>query len=290
MDVHLQFDDSKSEKKVNADAVDFLHTYQGKVFKYDAEAKAGRIAPMLYDFLAVIDTNKNGELSLEEIEEAAEMIKIQKKAKKDNSQELYYKHQPEAVAKVLALWDVDKNGSVSVSELMMAADAQKRLKNEHRFVRQLLVGAIITIVLLMAGTFAVSFAAVEVAKETKVDQDTGLVMAASGTPAAIGTAMEHIPLTEIPSLGMARLRALQDFSYVHNDVYHHCMLAGFRWHNEVEVELIAATGEVLTISDSGLTLQKPDGQVVELDPEAGRRLDQNSDLTASLRLFTYSDA
>ena len=71
----------QSRSKVDADEDYFLNTYNGTVFKYVEQAQSGALAPMLFDFLAVIDTANNGELSATEIDEAADIIRIAKKAK-----------------------------------------------------------------------------------------------------------------------------------------------------------------------------------------------------------------
>merc|ERR1719335_2070483 len=84
--------------------------------------------------------------------------------------------------------------------------------------------------------------------------------------------MERIQLVDFPSLSMEKLKEMRDFSYVHNDIYHHRMLSGFDWHSETKMELTATNGEVLSIDNGVLTLQKPGGEVQTLDPEAGRRL------------------
>lgn len=281
-----KMDHRKSREKVDADDLYFLHTYKGTVFQYNEEAQAGKVTPMLFDFFAIIDTAQNGELSAEELEEAYDIIRIAKKAKMDNSPELNYKHLPEAVTNVLTHWDHDKSGSVSIAELMMAADAQKKLREEHRLMKKFLVGAIITILVLMAGTFALSFAAVEVAKETKADQTSGIVTTVSGTPAAIGMAVQHIQIVDFPTLGTAKLKEMRDFSYMHNGVHHHRMLSGFDWHSEKKMDLLASNGEVLNIDNEVLTLRKPDGQVLALDPEAGRRLNMCSGALLTSGSFT----
>merc|ERR1719160_567054 len=81
---------------------------------------------MLYDFLLLIDMDRSGEISAKDLDEAADIIRIAKKAKSNNSAELNYKHMPKVVSEVLAAWDVDHSGSVSVSELVTAAEAQQR--------------------------------------------------------------------------------------------------------------------------------------------------------------------
>merc|ERR1719160_2017997 len=110
---------------------------------------------MLYDFLLLMDMDRSGEISAQDLDEAADIIRIAKKAKSNNSAELNYKHMPPAVAEVLSTWDADKSGSVGVSELIMAAEAMKKL----------LIGAVIAIIVLMAGTFALALSAAELAKD-----------------------------------------------------------------------------------------------------------------------------
>ena len=178
-----QVNHRSSRAKVEADEDYFLSTYPGTVFKYNEECQAGRMPPMLFDFLAIVDTARNGELSAKEIHEAADIIRIAKKGKEGNSADLNYKHAPESVAKVLAGWDTDKSGSISVFELMKAAEAQKKMSEENRLVKKLLVGALVVIVILMAGTFALSLTAAEMAKEIKAEPD-GVIKTASGKVAA----------------------------------------------------------------------------------------------------------
>merc|ERR1719335_377521 len=126
---------------------------------------------MMFDFLASIDTAKNGELSAEEVDEAADMIRIVKQGKL-NDLKLNYKHLPKAVRDILEGWDSpndpkQRDGTVDAKELEAAAEAQKKMSKENRLVKKLLVGAIIVVLLLSAGTFALSLTAAEMAKETK---------------------------------------------------------------------------------------------------------------------------
>ena len=276
-----------SRAKVNADEDYFLKTYKGTVFEYAKEGQSGALPPMLFDFLAVIDTANNGKLSVEEIEEASDIVRIAKKAKEGNSAELDYKHQPENIAKVLAGWDADKSGSVGVSELVMAAEAQKKMSEENRLVKRLLVGAFILISILMASIFALSLTAAEMAKETKANPD-GVIVTDSGKVAAMGSAVDRITLLDFPSLGIEKLKQMRDFGYVHNDTYHFRMLSAFAWRSETEMELTATNGEVLSIDSSSLllTLRKPDGQQFTMDPEDSQRLNMFSGALLTSGSFT----
>jgi hypothetical protein len=194
-----------SRARVEADDDYFINTYGDTSINYAEQGQKGELEPILFDFLAVVDTAKNGKLSAAEIDEAADIIRISKKAKAGNSAELNYKHLPDAVAKVLAPWDADKSGSVGVSELVMAAEAQKKMSEENRLVKKLLAGAVIAILILMAGTFALSLTAAEMAKETKAEPD-GVIVTGSGKVAAMGTAVQRLQLVDFPSLGVESSR------------------------------------------------------------------------------------
>jgi hypothetical protein len=65
---------------------------------------------------------------------------------------------------------------------------------------------------------------------------------------------------------------MKDFGYVLHDAYHFRMLSGFDWHSDTKMILEATNGEKLLIDNKVLTLQKPGGEVLKLDPTAGRRL------------------
>jgi hypothetical protein len=263
------FNHNERREKVNADENYFINTYPGQEFEY---AKEQNMEPMLFDIMAVIDTEENGKVSVEEIEEAADIVRTSKKAKEGNSAELNYKHFPGQISNVLKVWDADASGSVGVSELVMAAEAQKKMAEENRLVKKLLVGAMIVILILMAGTFALSLTAAEMAKETKAEPD-GVIKTTSGRVAAMGQVVESTALVDFPSLGIEKLKALRDFGYVFNDIYHFRLVSAFNWHSETKMEITAVNGEVISIDNGELMLQNPgDPKVYSLDPGAGREL------------------
>merc|ERR1719473_2382334 len=115
---------------VSDDCDYFKHKYTGQ--SYPFQAKQNELHPMIYDFFVMIDTDKTGELSTDNLEEAADIIRIAKTAKTNNAAELNYKHMSPAVAEVLSQWDADNSGSVGISELIMAAEAQKKMAKENR--------------------------------------------------------------------------------------------------------------------------------------------------------------
>ena len=197
------------------DADYFLKKYKGQNYGY-AEKKLS-LEPMIYDFFEIIDFDKTGVLSVENIDEAADMVLIAAKAKHDNTAELNYKHMPAAVADVLSGWDADHSGSVGISELIMAAEAQKKMKDENRLVKRLLVGAVVVIIILLGATFGLSITAAELAKDSKPDE-SGIQKMGDGKPVAMGAAKESYKLQDFASLSSAKLKMIKDVSFVHRRV------------------------------------------------------------------------
>merc|ERR1712159_730751 len=96
----------KSGEKMDDDY--FLKQYKGKHVSYNVNKE--NYGPMLYDFLKIIDFDKTGALSAENLDEASDIIRIHGTAKHQNAAELNYKHLPQEVSKVLAQWDTDNTG------------------------------------------------------------------------------------------------------------------------------------------------------------------------------------
>ena len=68
-------------------------------------------------------------------------------------------------------WDLDRSGSVSVIELSAAANAHKKVKKEGRLMRKIILGLSAVILLLLTGTFILSYMAVDMAKEMRGEGD-----------------------------------------------------------------------------------------------------------------------
>jgi hypothetical protein len=293
------FNHQEIRAKVLNDVDYFIKTYSGKVLKYaelmekaiekakdDGDPVQQKALNMMFDFLASIDTAKNGELSAEEVDEAADMIRIIKKMKKEDCK-LHYKHLPESVRNVLEGWDTidpktgKKDGTVDAKELEAAAEAQQKMSKENRLVKKLLVGAIIVVLLLSAGTFALSLTAAEMAKETKASPN-GVIETTSGKVAAMGVAVDRKTLVDFPSYGIEKLKELRDFGYFFDQTYQFRFVSAFDWHSEMKMEITATNGEVISIDNGVLTVQKPgDPKVYALDPEAGRQLGLSGGLMTS---------
>ena len=66
----------------------FLNVHKGKAIKY--KDKKDEYEAMLWDFMELIDFDNTGELSAENLDEAADIIKIAASAKHNNAAEMNY--------------------------------------------------------------------------------------------------------------------------------------------------------------------------------------------------------
>ncbi|CAE6959696.1 unnamed protein product [Symbiodinium sp. CCMP2456] len=72
---------------------------------------------------------------------------------------------PSSLEDVMKEWDLDRSGSVSVVELSAAASAHKKVKEEGRIMKRIILGLAAVILLLLTGTFILSYLAVDMSKE-----------------------------------------------------------------------------------------------------------------------------
>jgi len=112
-----------------------------------------------------------GHMSHSEAEKGLHLLQRLVKEKSDNAGEVSYEHMPECVQDVMKEWDLDRSGSVSVIELSAAANAHKKVKKEGRLMRKIILGLSAVILLLLAGTFILSYMAVDMAKEMRGEGD-----------------------------------------------------------------------------------------------------------------------
>jgi len=118
-----------------------------------------------------LDTDGSGHVSNQEMEDGVALLTKLMKEKSLNSTEMPYKHLPECIQDVMREWDADGSGMVGVSELSAAANAYKKVQQEGRMMRKIIVGLSMVILLLMIGMFILSWAAAEMAKEMRGDGD-----------------------------------------------------------------------------------------------------------------------
>lgn len=259
----MTFNRHSIRAKIDADSDYFLKLYKGLSIKYEEETAH----QIFLDLAAIIDTDNDGLITEKDFDEAADMIRIAKVAKQNNSAELNYKHLPKAVSDVLAQWDADKSGSVGISELVKAGEAQKKMENENHLIKRLLVGAILTILILMAATFGLSFTAVELAKDSRPDE-SGVQRIAGGTPVQTSVAIEVKKLSEWPSLPFQQLANAQDFNLVFDNEAHHFKVAKIKQNEAKDVTIKTMDGTTVEIASGGVI--SVDGVVKDVSD--GRRL------------------
>lgn len=259
----MTFNRHSIRAKIDADSDYFLKQYKGLSIKYEEETAH----QIFLDLAAIIDTDNDGLITEKDFDEAADMIRIAKVAKQNNSAELNYKHLPKAVSDVLAQWDADKSGSVGISELVKAGEAQKKMENENHLIKRLLVGAILTILILMAATFGLSFTAVELAKDSRPDE-SGVQRIAGGTPVQTSVAIEVKKLSEWPSLPFQQLANAQDFNLVFDNEAHHFKVAKIKQNEAKDVTIKTMDGTTVEIASGGVI--SVDGVVKDVSD--GRRL------------------
>jgi Ca2+-binding EF-hand superfamily protein len=116
-----------------------------------------------------LDTDGSGGVTAEEMEAGVALLTRLAKGRAMNSSELDYKHMPECIQGVMREWDADGSGKVSVGELAAAAQAFKKIQQEGRLMKKIILGLSIVILILMVGMFVLSLAAAEMAKESFVE-------------------------------------------------------------------------------------------------------------------------
>lgn len=156
----------------------------------------------------------DGTLDKEEMEDVLKMAAAQKKAKKDNSDEIDYSNFPEKVKKVMKTWDADAGGTVSVAELSAAAKAQDQMEAANKFLKVLIGIVVLTIIFLCVTMFGASYASNELAKESRPSDDGIAKIAGSDKPMAMATAGESAKLADIYDEAKFTLEGLKSITSV----------------------------------------------------------------------------
>eukprot|EP00931_Biecheleriopsis_adriatica_P009151 TRINITY_DN110247_c0_g1_i1.p1 TRINITY_DN110247_c0_g1~~TRINITY_DN110247_c0_g1_i1.p1 ORF type:complete len:337 (-),score=66.81 TRINITY_DN110247_c0_g1_i1:244-1155(-) len=235
----------------------FLSKYKGQKIEYETQTKQ-ETHQMFLDLAAIIDHDNDGVVDEKNFDEAADILRISKAAKQSNSAELNYKHLPKAVVDVLSQWDADKSGSVGVAELVKAGEAQKKIEQENRLVKKLLAVAGAIIVVLLVATFCLSFAAVELAKDSRPDE-VGIQMLPNGSPVANAQAREVKKVLDWPSLPFDTLTRAESFNLVYDDKAHHLKIASLEQSVTSDLTIKTLDGRTVEISADGII--KVDGVV-----------------------------
>lgn len=156
-------------------------------FELKYEEKKDVLGPNLCHLLRGIDVDRNGELSVKELREAEEIVRLARVAKQNNSGSIGYTHMPKCIQEVMRKWDVNDNGEVSVNELQKAAAAFQKKSERLRMMQFAVIAMVIAIVFMAAATFFATHMAVELAKEMHAGSN-GVMTTSDGHRARIGSA------------------------------------------------------------------------------------------------------
>eukprot|EP00746_Dinoflagellata_sp_MGD_P014138 gnl/MRDRNA2_/MRDRNA2_130838_c0_seq1.p1 gnl/MRDRNA2_/MRDRNA2_130838_c0~~gnl/MRDRNA2_/MRDRNA2_130838_c0_seq1.p1 ORF type:complete len:342 (-),score=55.78 gnl/MRDRNA2_/MRDRNA2_130838_c0_seq1:274-1299(-) len=233
-------DHKAARAKVESDDDHFINTYKGGIFNYTSwpasRGNQGCLPPMIFDFFSVIDADGEGALSAEELDEAADIIRIAKKAKSNNSAELNYKHLPKVVSEVLTAWDLDRSGSVSVSELVSAAEAQRRMSDENRLMKKLLVVAVAAIICILCAMLGICLWVAETTKDSRPDA-LGIQRLPGGSIVATGQVIENVNIADYAALSCGMLQRAQSVQFITSGGWHFYKVASMTQSPEGDVAI-----------------------------------------------------
>lgn len=117
------------------------------------------------------------------------------------------------ILKLVDAFDTDHDGDIDVNELLEALRAQHALQTKNKMMKWIILVGVVLFALMTAATFAVSFAAAELAKEVKTADSgggaqTSTLTTTSGTIVATASVTPAIAASGTP-LTTAQSRALQ---------------------------------------------------------------------------------
>jgi hypothetical protein len=135
---------------------------------------------MLQELKIAADQDGSGNVSPAEVQSAVDLLKRLSHAKLTNSTDMEYKHMPPKLQEVFKTWDADESGVVSEAELIGAASAWKKMQAENRTIKKLLLAAVVVMIIMFAGMFAMGMVTAELAKEMKATGD-GTMKTTDGT-------------------------------------------------------------------------------------------------------------
>eukprot|EP00443_Scrippsiella_acuminata_P096246 CAMPEP_0115587468 /NCGR_PEP_ID=MMETSP0272-20121206/8218_1 /TAXON_ID=71861 /ORGANISM="Scrippsiella trochoidea, Strain CCMP3099" /LENGTH=1062 /DNA_ID=CAMNT_0003022541 /DNA_START=46 /DNA_END=3233 /DNA_ORIENTATION=- len=234
--------------------------------------------PELRAILTKFDLDGNG-IELKEVAAAAEQWAESKGDRGSFSLMAF----PQGLRKELEPFDINKDGSVDKAELAIAAHMYQQTKNQARRMRVAIVVMSFVIILLLLGTFLLSYIAADLAKEMRAGGH-GKLTTANGYVAATAEATEVAGLMDFPSLTMDVLRTAKDITVVHNGAAHYYVVGSIVKTSSEFTNTTSAEGELEEVGDVHITATSGqtisilangsliiDGEQVDLS-ESGRRL------------------
>jgi hypothetical protein len=132
----------------------------------------------------VLDTDNSGVVDEAEVREAIELFKRLRMQRESDSME--FGHLPEKIQEVLREWDHDGSGKINANELAAAADAWKKMKQEGRVMKKIILAMVAIILVILVGVFVLSYLAADMTKEARASQD-GVMVTRSGAVMQVGS-------------------------------------------------------------------------------------------------------
>jgi len=132
-------------------------------------------------------TPNGSKSSYAECEGGVDLLMSLMKAKEENRSEMVYTHLPEQLQSVFKCWDLDGNGSVSATELHAAAAAWTKVHEEKAFLKRMLFGSVLVMLVLFTGIFVLGMVTAELSKEFRASP-SGTMVDASGQAVRVANA------------------------------------------------------------------------------------------------------
>jgi hypothetical protein len=187
-----------------------------------------------------------------------------------------FDHVDKEILGYLQEWDVNGDGQFSVEEVLMIAKKFHKTENKVKVLGRTLIGGAVLVVVLLTAVLFLTYAAVEMAKDTRPNH--GIITTNDGKVAAMAHVLRQYGLESIPSMPDEDLAQLQFVSFDiggqrHNpkivDSVRRVVKTG-TLENQPVVDLFFAGGEFVKMTiDDDVTVQQLDGTLQVLDVGAG---------------------
>jgi len=150
---------------------------------------------------------------------------------------------------LVSQFDTDGDGCIDAAELANAVEALKNSRKKNNYLTKIVVGLTIASLLLIGSVFGVSVAAARLAKDTKIDDDSGFLMTKNkNSVAKTGEALMWSTTDNLVDLDNEDLRNLKYLSLKNADVHLH--VKGHARASSGEEVILLVEGGTLTFKDA----------------------------------------
>jgi len=153
---------------------------------------------------------------------------------------------------LVSQFDTDGDGCIDAAELANAVEALKNSRKKNNYLTKIVVGLTIASLLLIGSVFGVSVAAARLAKDTKIDDDSGFLMTKNKNKNSVvktGEAITWSPTNHLVDLDNEDLRNIKYLSLAyHADVHLH--VKGHARASSGKEVILLVEGGTLTFQDT----------------------------------------